>query len=217
MAAEILIYGEIGETFSGDGVTAKSIAEILKGMASETEIRVRINSSGGDVFDGVAIYNLLLSHPATITVDIDGAAMSSASVIAMAGDTIRMAENALFMVHNPWTIALGNANEFRKMASILDTVRDNIAGTYWAQIEGSEEQILQWMDDETYFKAADAKAAGFVDEITGKGADPIDAKNRFHRLAALIRPQKIDSERFNNVVLAQKKLLLTKAKLGRRL
>ena len=91
---------------------------------------VVIDSEGGDIFDANAIYNELSRHPATVTVDIDGMALSAASVIAMAGNRIRMAKNAVLMVHNPWTIHAGDAVAFRDTADILDKVKTTLVGAY---------------------------------------------------------------------------------------
>jgi len=108
--AEIWIYEYIGEDFwTGGGVTAKSFQKYLAAVKA-SQIDLHINSPGGDVFDGITIYNLLKQHPATVTTYIYGLAASIASVIALAGDRIVMAENALYMVHNPWGVSMGDAN-----------------------------------------------------------------------------------------------------------
>ncbi|MCK5219101.1 Clp protease ClpP, partial [bacterium] len=117
---EILIYDQIGEDWFGDGVQAKKFAEELRDLGDIETIELRINSPGGSVWDGNAIYNTLRGHKATVNVTIDGLAASIASVIAMSGDTITMPENALMMIHNPATIAFGEAEEMRKAANMLD-------------------------------------------------------------------------------------------------
>ena len=106
-SANISIYEEIG----GWGITAQQFSEDLKALGDISHISLHIHSPGGDVFDGIAIYNLLNKHPAKVTVQIDGLAASMASVIAMAGDRIVMPENALMMIHKPWGISGGNAND----------------------------------------------------------------------------------------------------------
>lgn len=189
MAAEILIYDSIGAWLGG--VTAAGVAEQLNGMKNESEICVRINSPGGDVFEGTAIYNLLLSHPAKITVDIDGAAMSAASFIAMAGDTVRMAENALMMIHNPWTVAMGEADDFDKTAVLLRTIKENILTTYQARAKDADrEELAKLMDETTYLTAAQSKALGFIDEVTGRGTEAEPTQNRF---AAMLNKQRESS------------------------
>ena len=163
--AEILIYDEIGKDFWGEGVLAEDLVKELAGIKAAT-LNVRINSIGGQVFEGLAIFNALQRHPATVLTHIDGIAASIASVVALAGDEVRVAENAFFMVHNPWGFVIGNAIDMRDMAETLDKLAGSIAGTYMSKTEASEEQVQEWMDAETWFNAEEAKEAGFVDEIT---------------------------------------------------
>ena len=166
--AEIWLYGDIGESMWGDSISAKQFADELKKAGAVSTILLHINSPGGSVFDGVAIYNQLRSHAAHVDVEIDGMALSIASIIALAGDTVKMAGNAFYMIHNPWTLAFGEAKDFREMADRLDLVRDNLLNTYYAKIakNADREQITAWMDAETWFNAADAQKYGFIDEIT---------------------------------------------------
>jgi ATP-dependent protease ClpP protease subunit len=165
---EILIYSDIGPEEWG-GVSAKSVKAQLDTMNDAAEITVRINSPGGDVFDGFAIYNLLAQHPAKINVKVDGWAASAASVIMMAGDTREVAENALVMIHNPWTLAVGDATGMRKTADLLDQIRDSIVTTYKAQAPGlDDDEIRALMDAETWFDAQGAVEAGLATAIVGK-------------------------------------------------
>ena len=121
----VRIYDDIGPDWAG-GVSANSFAKDLAALGKVDALNVRINSEGGDVFDANAIYNELERHPATVTVDIDGMALSAASVIAMAGNRIRMAENAVLMIHNPWTVRACDAQDFRDTAGILDKVKTTL-------------------------------------------------------------------------------------------
>ena len=127
-SAEIEIYDEIGYW----GITAKEFANQLNGLGNEiNEIKVLINSPGGSVDDGITIYSLLKAHSAQVSVEIQGMAASIASVIAMAGDSVSMNHLGLFMIHNPATIARGDADEMRKAADVLDKVKNNIInGSY---------------------------------------------------------------------------------------
>lgn len=169
-AVEILLYEEIGFW----GVSAKVFADELARIDAST-IHLRINSPGGDVFDGVAIYNALRAHKARVITHIDGLAASIASVIALAGDEVRMAPNAFFMVHNPWAIAMGDAAEFRKMAETLEKISEGaIAKTYQLKTGEDLETIETWMDDETWFTADEAKDAGFVDLV--EDTEPAEAE-----------------------------------------
>lgn len=162
--AEILLYDEIGFF----GVDANSFVRDLKAIDAET-IHLRINSPGGSVFDGVAIHNALKDHPARIVSHIDSLAASMASVIALAGDEISMAENAFLMIHDPWTLTIGNSEQLRKDADLLDKLGDTvIRSSYMAKTGKSEEEIKAWMADETWFTAEEALAAGFVDSIEKK-------------------------------------------------
>jgi ATP-dependent Clp endopeptidase proteolytic subunit ClpP len=163
--AEIWIYESIGEDFwSGGGVTAKKFQEELAAIKSK-QIELHINSPGGQVFEGVTIYNLLKQHEASITTYIDGLAASIASVIALAGDKVVMAANALFMIHNPSGMVLGTSADMRKMADVLDKIRSTMSGVYSGKSGLNEDEINKLLDDETWMTADEAKLAGFVDEI----------------------------------------------------
>ncbi|WP_263080133.1 Clp protease ClpP [Endozoicomonas sp. Mp262] len=159
--AELLIYDVIGDWA---GLSARELVSTLKNIDSDS-ITVRINSPGGSVFDGIAIYNALRYHPATVNVRIEGMAASIASVIAMAGDTITMAENALMMIHNPFGWVGGGAEEMRKVADLLDKTTEVIANTYCHHCEHEPETIKQMMQEETWFTAEEAKTNGLVDSI----------------------------------------------------
>lgn len=165
--AEVFVYDDIGEGWFG-GISSKEFAEEIKKLGDVTDINVRINSQGGSVFDGVAIYNTLLNHPARITVDIDSAALSIASVIAMAGDEINMASNALFMIHEPHGVFSGGAAQLRKDADLLDMVGEQIIETYAKNRKISHDLLRGWVAAETWFSADEALAAGFVDKVTGE-------------------------------------------------
>jgi len=166
--AELLIYGDIGDSWWGESVTARDIVEQLQSVDA-TEIIVRINSYGGAVSDGLAIYNALRSHKASITVRIEGVAVSIASLIAMAGDTVEMGENAMFMVHAPWGVAQGNSADMREFADMLDKFAQAMSGSYARKTGKPIDELLQLLVDgaDHWYTAAEAKDFGFVDEITG--------------------------------------------------
>lgn len=145
-SATISIYEEIG----GWGITAQQFSEDLKALGDIAHINLHIHSPGGDVFDGIAIYNLLNKHPAKITVNIDGLAASMASVIAMAGDRIVMPENALMMIHKPWGISGGNANDMRDYAELLDKVESVLIPAYARKTGKSAESLAAMLDSETW-------------------------------------------------------------------
>jgi ATP-dependent Clp endopeptidase proteolytic subunit ClpP len=166
--SEIWIYEQIGEDFwTGGGVTAKGFQKELSAIKA-SQIDLHINSPGGEVFDGITIYNLIKQHPANVTTYIDGLAASIASVIALAGDKVIMAENALMMIHNPWGMAMGDADTMRKMAESLDKVAGSIATAYVSKTSKDEEEIAQLMAAETWMSADEAFEMGFADEISDK-------------------------------------------------
>lgn len=163
-AAEVWIYDQIGASFWEEGVTAKNFIKELTAIKAG-QINLHINSPGGSVFDGVAIYNALKNHPATVTTFVDGLAASIASVIALAGDKVVMAENSLYMIHNPWGFAQGDAEEMRKTAEMLDKVRGTLLTTYMSKTGKDEAELIAMLDAETWLDAKEALAHGFIDEI----------------------------------------------------
>lgn len=165
-SAEIFIYGDIGASWWEESVTAAQFVKDLAAINAQ-DITVRINSFGGSVPDGVAIYNALRRHPATITTSVDGVAMSIASLIAMGGDTVEMAENAIFMVHAPWTGAQGNSADLREAADMLDQFASAMATSYATKTGKPVADMLALLTDRTdhYYTAAEAQSMGFIDNI----------------------------------------------------
>lgn len=162
---EIWLYDEVGDGWFG-GMSAKSFQSELAKLGKVDTINLHINSPGGSVFDGVAIYNQLKSHPARVEVDVDGIAASIASVIAMAGDEIRMADGSMMMIHDPYTLAAGGAEELRKTAELLDQIAVNIRGIYAKRTGMKDSDIAVLMAEETWFGAAAAIDSGFADSVT---------------------------------------------------
>lgn len=165
--AELYLYDEIGGGLFSEGISADQVVKDVKAAGRVDQIHVRINSPGGLVFEGLAIYNVLRDHAARIIVDIDGMALSIASVIAMAGDEINMADNALFMIHDPAGVAFGTAADMRKTADTLDLAAANIARTYAKRSGDPVSAIRAAMSAETWYDAEAARDAGYVDRITG--------------------------------------------------
>ena len=163
--AEILLYDVIdGRGFGG--ITAKEFVQDLQKLGEVPNITVRINSPGGSVFEGTAIYNALKSHPAKIDVFIDGMALSMASVIAMAGDKITIAENAMIMIHEPSINVSGTAKRLRKTAETLDKTKQSILTSYVKRTGKAEDEVAALMALETWMTADEALEHGFVDEIS---------------------------------------------------
>ena len=171
--AELLIYGDIGDTFASESVTAAAVVQQLGELPPDLpELRVRINSCGGSVADGLAIYNALRGHPARKVVTIDGVAASIASVIAMAGDEVRMPPASLLMIHAPWTVSAGgNAAELRGFATQLDAWAAAMEAAYVAKSGLSPEEVRAMLTDgaDHWFTADQALAAGFADAIEEAG------------------------------------------------
>ena len=164
--AEIYVYGNIGDKWSEDGVIASELVREIAVLEADA-ITLRINSYGGSVTDGLAIYNALKRHPAPVSVEVDGVAISCASYIAMAGDTITMAKNAQMMIHAPWGISMGNANELRDQADILDRYAKAMASAYSDKTGHDYADSLALLTDgkDHWYSADEAVAAGFADQV----------------------------------------------------
>lgn len=162
--AEILIYEDVGAGWFG-GVTAKDFAKELAGLGSVETINLRIASLGGDVQEGLAIYRRLADHPARIVTHIDSWAASIASVIAMAGDEIRIAEAGAIMIHDAWTVAMGDAASLRSIADRLDASSAAISDIYVARTGKPSAQVREWMAAETWFYGQEAVDAGFASSV----------------------------------------------------
>ncbi|EMJ6503070.1 ClpP-like prohead protease/major capsid protein fusion protein [Klebsiella pneumoniae] len=160
--AEIYIYDEIGYW----GVTARQFVNDLKALGDITHINLHINSPGGDVFDGIAIFNALKHHGAAITVHIDGLAASMASVIAMVGNPVIMPENTMMMIHKPWGFAGGDANDMRDYAELLDKVESVLIPAYAAKTGKSSDEIAAMLEDETWMDGSECVELGFADQVT---------------------------------------------------
>lgn len=171
--AELMVHGQIGASWWDDeSVTAKDVSKQLKALPKTVKtITVKINSFGGSLADGFAIYNALKAHAAKKIVVVDGVAMSAASLIAMAGDEIRMPVASILMIHAPSMGAHGNAVELRKAAAVLDKFSDAMVGAYTAKTGKTTEEIKALLDGEDhFFTGAEAVAAGFADTLVGDSA-----------------------------------------------
>lgn len=165
--AELLIYGDIGESWLGQSVAAADVVRELATINAST-IVVRINSYGGSVIDGLAIYNALKRHAARIEVTVDGLAASIASLIAMAGDSVEMPENAIMMIHAPYGGVFGNARDVEQYLPILHTMEASLASAYASKTGKSNDEMLALLRryEDLYYTAEEAKAAGFCDRVT---------------------------------------------------
>lgn len=175
--AKMMLYDEIGFF----GVTAKDFIAEFDAISART-IHLHINSPGGDVFEGLAIANAIRDSSARVVTHVDALAASIASVIALAGDYVRMQDNAFLMIHNPYMLAIGNAADLRKGADLLDKIAGSIIGEYTKKSGQSTDQVTAWMDAETWFTADEAEAEGLVDAVDN--ADDATADTAAAALAA---------------------------------
>lgn len=194
----ITIFDVIGEDWwSGGGFTAKRMSNALRKIGNQ-EVTVQINSPGGDLFEGLAIYNLLAKHPAKVTVEVMGWAASAASIIAMAGDEIRMGLGTFMMVHNAWGLVIGNRHEMAEASELFGQFDSAIADIYEARTGEKRAEIERLMDAETFMGPSEAVKHGFADAID----DSLESKS--------IEP---DNE-FDRAVMARRKIEGALAKAG---
>jgi ATP-dependent Clp endopeptidase proteolytic subunit ClpP len=180
---ELYCYGAIGAGYFSEGFTAADVANAIKEAGTFSAIALRINSPGGDAFEGIAIYNLLRSQKKNITVSVDGLAASAASIIAMAGDRIEIGSNAMIMIHNAWSLAAGDAKELRAQADILEKASTSIAQTYTERTGKTLEDITAMMDAETWLSAEDSLEHGFADALQEQSDAGAQSRTR-HNLKA---------------------------------
>ncbi len=147
-------------------VASDLIAELKK----YKNVTVRINSPGGDVMAGAAIYTALMEHPGNVTVIVTALAASAASVIAMAGSEVIMSPTAYMMIHNPWTMAVGDARELRKTARVMDEIAEGLINAYQIKTGKSRDELKRLLDNETWMSAASCVEQGFADRILGDGS-----------------------------------------------
>jgi ATP-dependent protease ClpP protease subunit len=181
--ATIQIFDVIGEDFwTGGGFTAKRMSGALRSIGNNP-VTVQVNSPGGDMFEGIAIYNLLRAHKAKVTVEVLGWAASAASILAMAGDEIRMGLGTFMMVHNAWGVVVGNRHDMREASTLFEGFDGAIVDIYEARTGRARKDIEKMMDAETFMGPTEAVEKGFADAVDDAlGADDgDDAKNTADR------------------------------------
>lgn len=184
--ATIYVYDVIGGILGG--IDAEQFAREVAGIDAKT-INVRINSPGGDVFDARAMATALRNHGAKVNAYIDGWAASAATTVAMAANHVEIASGGFFMIHNAWTLMLGNRHDLLDMAAVLEKVDQAIAADYIKRTGADAKQVTEWMDAETWFNADEALEHGFVDAVMGK------AENRWSwNLSAYRNAPKIEAQ-----------------------
>lgn len=187
--AEILIYDVIMDDGGwGGGVTPKEVKAALDAL-KDKEVTLRINSPGGSVFAAVTMYALCQAHGKPVHTRIDGGAFSAASYLAMVGETRAISAGGMLMVHDPWTIALGNAADMRKTADLLDQIQAQLVDAYAVRTGLDKEVVASLLQAETWLTAEQAKEKGFVDEVVEhKGrADDRWGQPRFRQCLARFR------------------------------
>lgn len=171
----ITIFDVIGQDYwTGEGVTAKRIAAALRSIGENKDVTVLVNSPGGDMFEGLAIYNLLREHKGEVTVKVLGLAASAASVIAMAGDNIQVARAGFMMIHNAWILVAGNRNDLREYADYLEPFDRSMADLYAARTGIEFEKMQSIMDSETWIGGSDAVERGFADSLLASDEVQVD-------------------------------------------
>lgn len=184
--AEIRIYEEIGAW----GITAKQFADDLAALGDLTAINVRINSPGGDVFEALAIHNALQRHPAKVTTYIDGLCASAATIIALAGDETHMVSNGMYMIHEPWTFAGGDAEAMQKSADLLNITAEQIVSMYARKTGLTSDELRAKMHVETWMTAQEALDEGFIDMID----EPLRVAAKAHDLSRFTHPPTMTKE-----------------------
>lgn len=190
---ELVLYGFVGDNYWDEGFTATDVLEALAEVGRETDVTVRINSGGGYVTDGLAIYNALSAHKGHVTVQVDAIAASSASLIAMAGDTIRMRAGSLMMIHDPSGITYGTADDHDKAREALDKMATQMASIYAERSGKTADEVRETMKGELWLTAEEAVEEGYADESDSAKAKAMAAfdyrifANAPQRLTALAK------------------------------
>jgi ATP-dependent protease ClpP protease subunit len=172
---ELVLYGFVGDNYWDEGFTANEVLEALAEVGRDTDVTVRVNSGGGYVTDGLAIYNALSAHKGHVTVQVDAIAASSASIIAMAGDTIRMRAGSLMMIHDPSGITYGTADDHAKAKEALDKMATQMASIYAERAGKDLNEVRETMKEELWLTADEAVAEGYADEADSAKAKAVAA------------------------------------------
>ena len=192
-SAELILYGNIGSDEYWDDISDKAFKQDIENIGDVDNIILHINSPGGSVFSAVAIANTLKNHKATVTANIDGLAASAATIITSACDKVRMPKNALFMIHNPWTLAYGEKKDLEKTIDMLDKIKDSIIETYLSKTNIDRETLSELMDNETWLNSEEAKEYGFIDEITDETVEKDVISNKL-----VLNGVSVDLSKFKN-------------------
>lgn len=182
----LTIYGDIGESWWYESTSAGDIDRALKEVKT-SNITVRLNSPGGDAFDGITIYNRLKDHSAKVKIIVDGWACSAASIIAMAADELIMNTGSMMMVHEAWTIKAGSKSELQKTVDMMAKLDESLLDIYMMKAQCTRDEMKQFVDNETWFTADEAIELGFATKVEDVEEDPVN--------------NKVDPEQFKQSVL----------------
>lgn len=160
------IYSQIGDTWDGSGVTPDKLAAFLEAAAGK-DVTINVNSPGGDFFDGLAMHTMLSEYSGNVQVNVVGLAASAASMLAMGGDSISIATAGLMMIHNAWSVAVGNANDMAEASAMLDKFDASMAKLYTGKTGKGDAEIRSMMDDETWMDGQECLDMGFADSLLG--------------------------------------------------
>lgn len=208
--ATISIYDMIGvDPWTGDGVTAKRVSGVLRALG-EKPVTVNVNSPGGDMFEGLAIYNLLREHPAEVTVRVMGLAASAASIIAMAGDRVEMGLGSFLMIHNSWGVVVGNQQDMRESAAVFAEFDAAMADIYAARTGRGAAEIGAMMASETWLRPESAIEAGFADGTFDKPAMDVQDDRSRAQMRALAKRRVESALRASGLARAQAMDLIKK-------
>lgn len=177
-SAEMILYGTIGSDEFWDDISDKAFKQDIENIGDVENITLHINSPGGSVFSAVAIANTLKNHKAKVIANIDGLVASAATIITSACDIVKMPKNAMFMIHNPITMAYGNNQDMAKAVELLDKIKDNIIATYLGKVNIDKEKLSELMNNETWLTAKEAKEYGFIDEIIDENIEKAVVENK---------------------------------------
>lgn len=189
-ATEITIYGDIGDSWWGESISANDVKEALKNVTTDT-IKVHLNSPGGDAFDGITIYNQLKNHDAKVIIYVDGLAASAASIIAMAADELIMNTGSMLMIHEASTFTWGTKTDIKKTLNALEGIDKSIADIYMTRYQGERTEIETMIQNETWFTSSEAVDIGLADKVneTEEENEEVDAEEFKNSILKKFRQQ----------------------------
>lgn len=197
----LTIYGDIGESWWYDSTSAADIDRALKEVKT-ANITVRLNSPGGDAFDGITIYNRLKDHEAKVKIIVDGWACSAASIIAMAADELIMNTGAMMMVHEAWTIVAGSKTDMQNTVNMMTKLDDSLLDIYMTKAKCTRDEMKQFVESETWFTASEAIELGFATDVAEQVDEPVNNQANPERFKQSVL-QRLKTDTITNIVLSR--------------